>query len=97
VKVAPISLRAEEVRRMLVLRPNAIGDYVFSPPALHALRQRYPYAHIVFLGRAWHWEFLRDRPGPIGIVRCAARRTDAGNARTKCRSSMTSASTKSKR
>jgi len=58
-----------QVQRMLVLRPNAIGDFVFALPALHALRQRYPQAHIVFLGLQWHWEFLRGRPGPIDEVR----------------------------
>jgi ADP-heptose:LPS heptosyltransferase len=56
------------VRNIVALRPNAIGDFMFSLPALHALRHSYPHAKIVFLGKQWHAEFLRDRPGPIDEV-----------------------------
>jgi ADP-heptose:LPS heptosyltransferase len=62
------SPRLEDVRRIAVLRPNAVGDFVFALPALHALRQTYPQAEIVLLGKAWHAEFLRDRPGPVDRV-----------------------------
>jgi ADP-heptose:LPS heptosyltransferase len=58
-----------DIRSILVMRPNAIGDFMFALPALHALRHRYPDARIVFLGKQWHWEFLRDRPVPIDEVR----------------------------
>lgn len=57
-----------DVRRILVLRPNAIGDFVFALPALHALRHTYPDARIVYLGLQWHWAFLRHRPGPVDEV-----------------------------
>jgi ADP-heptose:LPS heptosyltransferase len=53
------------VQRLAVLRANAIGDYMVSLPALHALRQAYRQARITLLGRAWHAEFLRGRPGPV--------------------------------
>jgi ADP-heptose:LPS heptosyltransferase len=52
------------VRRIAVLRPNAVGDFVFALPALAALRAAYPQAGIVLLGRRWHREFLQGRPGP---------------------------------
>lgn len=58
----------EEVRKIAVLRPNAVGDFVFALPALHALKQRYPEAEIVLLGKAWHADFLRGRPGPVDRV-----------------------------
>jgi ADP-heptose:LPS heptosyltransferase len=53
------------VRKIAVLRPGAVGDFVFALPALHALRQAYPEAHIVYVGKPWHAEFLAQRPGPI--------------------------------
>lgn len=56
------------VRSILALRPNAIGDFMFSLPALHALRHSYPQAKIVLLGKQWHAEFLHGRPGPIDEV-----------------------------
>lgn len=57
-----------DVRKIVVLRPNALGDFVFSLPALHALKFRYPGAHITFIGKQWHADFLEGRPGPIDEV-----------------------------
>lgn len=56
------------VRRIAVLRPNAIGDFVFALPALHALRASWPQARITLLGREWHRELLTGRPGPVDEV-----------------------------
>lgn len=61
---APLS----NVRKILALRPNAVGDFVFALPALHALRQTYPEAEIVYVGKQWHADFLAGRPGPIDRV-----------------------------
>jgi ADP-heptose:LPS heptosyltransferase len=58
----------EDVRKIAVLRPNAVGDFVFALPALHALKHRYPDAEIVLLGKPWHADFLRGRPGPVDRV-----------------------------
>lgn len=57
-----------DVRRIAVFRPNAVGDFMFSLPALHALRATYREAQIVYLGRQWHREFLEGRPGPVDRV-----------------------------
>jgi len=57
-----------DVRNIVVLRPNAIGDFMFALPALHALRQAYPKAKIVLLGKQWHADFLNGRPGPVDKV-----------------------------
>ncbi|MGJ7917378.1 glycosyltransferase family 9 protein [Massilia sp. LXY-6] len=57
-----------EVRKIAVLRPNAVGDFVFVLPALHTLKHRYPDAELVLLGKPWHAGFLRDRPGPVDRV-----------------------------
>jgi ADP-heptose:LPS heptosyltransferase len=56
------------VRKIAVLRPNAVGDFVFALPALHALKHLYPDAEIVLLGKAWHAAFLDGRPGPVDRV-----------------------------
>lgn len=54
-----------DVRRIAVLRPNAVGDFVFCLPALHALRHRYRQAEITYLGLPWHALFL---PGRTSVV-----------------------------
>ena len=56
------------VQRIVVLRPNAVGDFVFCLPALHALRTAYPDAELIFIGKQWHADFLKGRPGPIDKV-----------------------------
>lgn len=57
-----------DVQKILVLRPNAVGDFIFSLPALHALRYTYPSADIWYVGKQWHFDFLLGRPGPIDRV-----------------------------
>ncbi|HEX7634157.1 MAG TPA: glycosyltransferase family 9 protein, partial [Noviherbaspirillum sp.] len=54
-----------DVGKIAVLRPNAVGDFVFALPALHALRNAYPDARISYIGKPWHAGFLRNRPGPV--------------------------------
>ncbi|MEA2596385.1 MAG: hypothetical protein QOF01_2854 [Thermomicrobiales bacterium] len=56
------------VHKIAVLRANAIGDYIFTIPALEALKRAYPKAELVLLGLAWHAAFLAGRPGPIDRV-----------------------------
>jgi len=56
------------VKKIAVVRPNGIGDYVFCIPALQALKATYPEAELVLLGKQWHAEFLKDRPGPVDRV-----------------------------
>jgi ADP-heptose:LPS heptosyltransferase len=56
------------VAKIAILRPNAVGDFVFALPALHALKHAYPDAELVFLGKAWHADFLEGRPGPVDRV-----------------------------
>jgi ADP-heptose:LPS heptosyltransferase len=60
--------RVDGVRKIAVFRPNAVGDFIFALPALHALRRAYQDAKIVYLGKPWHAEFLRGRPGPVDAV-----------------------------
>ena len=57
-----------DVRKLAVLRCNALGDFIFALPALEALRAAYPRAEIVLLGKPWHAELLADRPSPVDRV-----------------------------
>lgn len=57
-----------DVRKIAVLRANALGDYLFTLPALEALKQTYPDAELVYLGNAWHETWLAGRPGPVDRV-----------------------------
>lgn len=56
------------VRKIAVLRANALGDYLFALPALDALRSAYPEARITLLGAPWHADVLAGRAGPIDRV-----------------------------
>jgi ADP-heptose:LPS heptosyltransferase len=56
------------IKKIVVLRPNAVGDFIFSLPCLHALKAAYPDAHLTYIGKQWHADFLRGRPGPIDAV-----------------------------
>jgi ADP-heptose:LPS heptosyltransferase len=57
-----------DVRRIAVLRANALGDLVFALPALDALRHAYPGSELVLLGRSWHRHLLDGRGGPVDRV-----------------------------
>ncbi len=58
------NLKLSAIKKIAVLRANAVGDFIFTLPALHALRAAYPEAEIVILGQPWHERFLAGRPGP---------------------------------
>ena len=53
------------VKKIAVLRANALGDLIFTLPALEALRTAYPRAEIVLLALDWHAAFFAGRPGPV--------------------------------
>jgi ADP-heptose:LPS heptosyltransferase len=57
-----------DVKKIAVLRANAVGDFIVTLPALEALRAAYPHAEVTLLGRQWHADFLADRPSPIDRV-----------------------------
>lgn len=60
--------RLDGVRKIVCLSPTPVGDFVFALPALHALKHAYPAAELVLIGKQWHAELLRDRPGPVDRV-----------------------------
>jgi ADP-heptose:LPS heptosyltransferase len=56
------------VKKIAVLNPSAIGDFVVTLPAVHALKNAYQSAHLIYVGKQWHADLLRGRPGPIDDV-----------------------------
>jgi ADP-heptose:LPS heptosyltransferase len=64
----PVAPMLANIRKIAILRANALGDFIFALPALTALRSAYPQAEIVLLARPWHQAFLINRPGPIDRV-----------------------------
>ena len=54
--------------RLLVLRGGAIGDFIVTLPALQALRNRWPDAHIELLGYP-HVARLAELAGLVSVVR----------------------------
>ncbi|MGN6242549.1 MAG: glycosyltransferase family 9 protein [Motilibacteraceae bacterium] len=57
-----------DVRKIAVVRANALGDYLFAEPALSSLKAAYPDAELVLIGAPWHARFLPGRPGPVARV-----------------------------
>jgi ADP-heptose:LPS heptosyltransferase len=57
--------RLRDVRKIAVLGPDGVGEFMFCLPALHALKHSYPDAQLVCLGLPWHAAFLAGRPGPV--------------------------------
>ncbi|GAA0560190.1 glycosyltransferase family 9 protein [Chitinophaga japonensis] len=56
------------MKKIAVLRANALGDFIFALPALSALRETFPDHEIVYLGKKMHRDFLCGRPGPVDRV-----------------------------
>lgn len=64
----PSDLRIPGVKKIAVVRANALGDFIFSLPALYSLQAAYPDAETVLVGKQWHAGFLENRPGPVKRV-----------------------------
>lgn len=58
----------DDIKKIAVLRANALGDLMFVLPALEALKKKFPKAELVYLGNEWHKTFLENRPGPVDRV-----------------------------
>lgn len=58
----PQSSTIPEFSKILVRTTNWVGDAVMSIPALHAIRTRFPKAHISILARAWVADLYAREP-----------------------------------
>ncbi len=57
-------------RRILVVRPDHLGDLLFATPALHWLRRRWPAAHIAALVGPWGAAALAANPDVDQLLTC---------------------------
>src|SRR5438094_987388 len=51
-----------EARRIVLVKPSALGDIIHSLPVLTALRQRYPQAYIAWVVNRAYAELLHGHP-----------------------------------
>ncbi|MGI4727571.1 MAG: glycosyltransferase family 9 protein [Janthinobacterium lividum] len=56
------------IKKIAILRANALGDFIFILPALQALKDTFPSVEIVLLGKKWHEEYLTNRPSNVDRV-----------------------------
>lgn len=60
-----------EIRRVLLIRPDHLGDLLFTTPALAELRHALPDAHITYLIGPWSREVVARNPNLDEIQTCA--------------------------
>ncbi len=58
----------KNIKKIAVLRANALGDFIVTLPAFKAIRNTYPDAEIVLLGKPWHKAFLVKGRSPVDRV-----------------------------
>jgi ADP-heptose:LPS heptosyltransferase len=56
------------VKKIAVVRANALGDFIVTLPALAAVKETYPHVELVLLGKPWHKVFLEGRKSPVDRV-----------------------------
>jgi len=56
------------VKKILVIRPDAIGDMVTATPAIGALREKFPEAEIVVWGRRYNRPVIENNPDIDRII-----------------------------
>jgi lipopolysaccharide heptosyltransferase II len=72
---APFAARSpsdgpQAVRRVLLIRPDHIGDVLFATPAIRALRASLPEAHIDCMVGPWAREIVQDNPHLDEVLTC---------------------------
>jgi lipopolysaccharide heptosyltransferase II len=62
---------AQDIRRILLIRPDHLGDVLFTTPALAEMRQAFPDAHITYLVGPWSREVVARNPNVDEVQTCA--------------------------
>lgn len=58
----------DKFKKIAVLRASGLGDFIFALPALSALKETFPKAELVYLGKSWHQIFLSKRKNLVDRV-----------------------------
>ncbi len=61
---------ADEQIRILLIRPDHLGDMVLTTPVLNALRERIPQAHITMMVGPWSSEVVARHPAIDRLITC---------------------------
>lgn len=57
-----------QIKKILVVRPDAIGDLVLTTAAISALKSKYPQAHIAVLARKYNQIIVKNNPAVDEII-----------------------------
>ena len=58
----------KNIKKIAILRANALGDFLVTLPAIEAIRSKFSDAEIVLLGKPWHQKFLIPARTPVDRV-----------------------------
>ncbi len=58
----------DKIKKILVIRPDAIGDLVLTTPAIHALRKNFPDAHIAILVQKYTADLVKVHPDVDEVI-----------------------------
>ncbi len=61
---------AQQIRRVLLIKPDHLGDVLLLTPALHALRQQLPQAQITLLLGPWSRDVVAHNPDIDVLLTC---------------------------
>ena len=59
-----------ETPRILLVRPDHLGDLILTTPIIHALKQQAPNAHITVMVGPWSSEVIEHHPDIDSILNC---------------------------
>lgn len=62
--------KPEETRKIFVIRPDHLGDVLFTTPALRLLRSAFPQAKITYMVGEWSKEVIENNPNLDEVLTC---------------------------
>ena len=57
-----------QIKKILIVRPDAIGDLVLTTAAIEALKSKYPQAHIAVLARKYNQIIVANNPAVDEVI-----------------------------